>query len=134
MAQTAMVVGLIGRYGWQYLAIIYGTLFILWLMIGIVLNTILPGSSPPLLMEIPPYRLPHPKVLGGKKVWMRIRVFLADAIPYVLLGVLFVNLLHVSGIIDSLSRVFAPFLTGFLGLPSEAIVALLMGFYAKTWP
>lgn len=130
MAQTAMVVGLIGRYGWQYLAIIYGTLFILWLMIGIVLNTILPGSSPPLLMEIPPYRLPHPKVLG-KKVWMRIRVFLADAIPYVLLGVLFVNILHVSGIIDSLSRVFAPFLTGFLGLPSEAIVALLMGFLRK---
>ncbi len=57
--------------------------------------------------------------------------FSADAIPYVLLGVLFVNLLHVSGIIDSLSRVFAPFLTGFLGLPSEAIVALLMGFLRK---
>lgn len=130
MAQTAMVVGLIGRYGWQYLAIIYGTLFVLWLIIGFVLNAMLPGQSPPLLMEIPPYRLPHPKVLG-KKVWMRIRVFLADAIPYVFLGVLFVNVLHVSGIIDALSRVFAPLLTGFLGLPSEAIVALLMGFLRK---
>jgi ferrous iron transport protein B len=130
MAQTAMVVGLIGRYGWQYLAIIYGILFILWLIIGFVLNAMLPGSSPPLLMEIPPYRLPHPKVLG-KKVWMRIRVFLADAIPYVFLGVLFVNILHVSGIIDALSRVFAPLLGGLLGLPSEAIVALLMGFVRK---
>jgi ferrous iron transport protein B len=47
MAQTAMVVGLIGRYGWQYLAIIYGILFILWLIIGFVLNAMLPGSSPP---------------------------------------------------------------------------------------
>ncbi len=130
MAQTAMVVGLIGRYGWQYLAIIYGILFILWLIIGFVLNAMLPGSSPPLLMEIPPYRLPHPKVLG-EKVWMRIRVFLADAIPYVFLGVLFVNILHVSGIIDALSRVFAPLLGGLLGLPSEAIVALLMGFVRK---
>lgn len=130
MAQTAMVVGLIGRYGWQYLAIIYGILFILWLIIGFVLNAMLPGSSPPLLMEIPPYRLPHPKVLG-KKVWIRIRVFLADAIPYVFLGVLFVNILHVSGIIDALSRVFAPLLGGLLGLPSEAIVALLMGFVRK---
>jgi ferrous iron transport protein B len=130
MAQTAMVVGLIGRYGWQYLAIIYGTFFVLWLLIGFALNAVLPGSSPPLLMEIPPYRLPHPRILG-KKVWMRIRVFLADAIPYVLLGVLVVNILHVSGAIDALGRVFAPFLSGFLGLPSEAIVALLMGFLRK---
>ncbi|NLB73118.1 MAG: ferrous iron transporter B [Firmicutes bacterium] len=130
MAQTAMVVGLIGRYGWRYLAIIYGVLFVLWLIIGFVLNAILPGSSPPLLMEIPPYRLPHPEILG-KKVWMRIRVFLADAIPYVCLGVLFVNILHVSGIINALSRIFAPLLSGLLGLPPEAIVALLMGFLRK---
>ena len=130
MAQTAMVVGLVGRYGWQYLAIIYGTLAILWLVIGLVLNAMLPGSSPPLLMEIPPYRLPHPKILA-KKVWMRIRIFLADAIPYVLLGVLFVNLLYVFGIIDVLGRAFAPILSGLLGLPAEAIVALLMGFLRK---
>ncbi len=130
MAQTAMVVGLMGKYGWQYLAMIYGILFILWLIIGFVLNAMLPGSSPPLLMEIPPYRLPHPTILG-KKVWMRIRVFLADAIPYVFLGVLCVNILHVSGIIDVLSQIFAPLLGGFLGLPSEAIVALLMGFLRK---
>ncbi len=130
MAQTAMVVGLVGRYGWHYLAIIYGTLAILWLVIGLVLNAMLPGSSPPLLMEIPPYRLPHPKILA-KKVWMRTRIFLADAIPYVLLGVLFVNILHVFGIIDALGRVFAPILSGLLGLPAEAVVALLMGFLRK---
>jgi len=130
MAQTAVVIALIGRYGWQYLAIIYGVLFALWLITGLVLNAIMPGSSPPLLMEIPPYRLPHPRVLG-KKVWMRIRVFLSDAIPYVLLGVLFVNILHVSGIIDVLGRIFAPILGGILGLPSEAIVALIMGFLRK---
>lgn len=62
---------------------------------------------------------------------MRIRVFLSDAIPYVLLGVLFVNILHVSGIIDVLGRIFAPILGGLLGLPSEAIVALIMGFLRK---
>ncbi|NLS45639.1 MAG: ferrous iron transporter B [Firmicutes bacterium] len=130
MAQTAMMVGLIGRYGWQYLAIIYGTLFFLWLVIGLILNAALPGSSPPLLMEVPPYRLPHPKILA-KKIWMRIRIFLAEAIPYVLLGVLFVNLLHLSGIITLLSRVFAPLFSGLLGLPSEAVIALLAGFLRK---
>jgi len=131
MAQTAMVVGLIGRYGWQYLAVIYGTLFILWLVIGFVLNAMLPGSSPPLLMEIPPYRLPHPGILG-KKVWMRIRIFLADAIPYVFLGVLFVNILHVSGIIDALRpSLRGPSSADFWVCRSEAIIALLMGFLRK---
>ncbi len=130
MSQTAMVVGLIGRYGWQYIAIIYGVLFVMWLTVGLVLNTILPGSSLPLIAEIPPYRFPHPLILG-KKVWMRVRAFLAEAVPYVLLGVLFVNLLYVSGFIDFLGKVFAPFLSGLFGLPPEAIAALLMGFLRK---
>ena len=130
MSQTAMVVGLIGRFGWQYIAIIYGVLFVMWLLVGFVLNTILPGSSMPLVAEIPPYRFPHPAILG-KKVWMRVRAFLAEAVPYVLLGVLFINLLFVSGFIDLLGEIFAPFLSGLFGLPPEAIAALLMGFLRK---
>ena len=62
---------------------------------------------------------------------MRVRAFLAEAVPYVLLGVLFVNLLYVSGFIDLLGKIFAPFLSGFFGLPPEAIAALLMGFLRK---
>ena len=80
--------------------------------------------------EIPPYRFPHPAILG-KKVWMRVRAFLAEAVPYVLLGVLFINLLFVSGFIDLLGEIFAPFLSGLFGLPPEAIAALLMGFLRK---
>ena len=130
MAQSAMIVGLVGRHGGSYLAYIYGTLFVLWLALGLVLNSVLPGQSPPLLIEIPPYRLPYFVGLV-KKVWMRVRVFLADAVPYVLLGVLIVNLLHASGIMDVASRLLAPVLSGLLGLPPDAAVALLMGFLRK---
>ncbi|MGE5585759.1 MAG: ferrous iron transport protein B [Bacillota bacterium] len=130
MAQSAMIVGLVGRHGGVYLAYIYGTLFVLWLTIGLVLNSVLPGQSPPLLIEIPPYRLPYFEGLA-KKVWMRVRIFLADAVPYVLLGVLIVNLAHVSGLMALASRLFAPVVSGLLGLPSDAAVALLMGFLRK---
>ncbi len=130
MAQSAMIVGLVGRHGGSYLAYIYGTLFVLWLALGLVLNSVLPGQSPPLLIEIPPYRLPYFVGLV-KKVWMRVRIFLADAVPYVLLGVLIVNLLHASGLMDLASRLLAPVLSGLLGLPPDAAVALLMGFLRK---
>ncbi|MDI6637720.1 MAG: ferrous iron transporter B [Bacillota bacterium] len=130
MAQSAMIVGLVGRHGGSYLAYIYGTLFVLWLTLGLVLNSVLPGQSPPLLIEIPPYRLPYFVGLV-RKVWMRVRIFLADAVPYVLLGVLIVNLLHASGLMDVASRLLAPVLSGLLGLPPDAAVALLMGFLRK---
>ncbi|MEW6105167.1 MAG: ferrous iron transporter B [Bacillota bacterium] len=130
MAQSAMIVGLVGRHGGPYLAYIYGTLFVLWLALGLVLNSVLPGQSPPLLIEIPPYRLPYFVGLV-RKVWMRVRIFLADAVPYVLLGVLIVNLLHASGLMDLASRLLAPVLSGLLGLPPDAAVALLMGFLRK---
>ncbi|MGE5587590.1 MAG: FeoB small GTPase domain-containing protein, partial [Clostridia bacterium] len=130
MAQSAMIVGLVGRHGGPYLAYIYGTLFVLWLSLGLVLNSILPGQSPPLLIEIPPYRLPYFAGLV-KKIWMRVRIFLADAVPYVLLGVVIVNLLHASGLMDVASRLLAPILSGLLGLPADASVALLMGFLRK---
>lgn len=130
MAQSAMIVGLVGRHGGHYLAYIYGTLFVMWLVIGLVLNSVLPGSSPPLLIEIPPYRLPSLAVLVGK-IQMRMRAFLADAVPYVLLGVLVVNLLHASGLMALASRLVAPVLGGVLGLPADATVALLMGFLRK---
>ncbi|MCR4403153.1 MAG: hypothetical protein NUW12_10350 [Firmicutes bacterium] len=130
MAQSAMIVGLVGRHGGSYLAYIYGTLFVLWLSLGLVLNSALPGQSPPLLIEIPPYRFPYLRGLA-KKIWMRVRIFLADAVPYVLLGVIIVNLLHTSGLMEASTRLLAPVLSGLLGLPPEAAVAVLMGFLRK---
>ena len=54
-----------------------------------------------------------------------------SAIPYVLLGVLIVNILYALGIIDFLAGVFAPFLKHIWGLPSSSISALLIGFLRK---
>jgi len=57
-ALQAMIFGLVGERGGQYVAIVYGTLFIVWIILGIILNHAVKGFSPELLIEIPPYRLP----------------------------------------------------------------------------
>ena len=130
MAQIAMVVGLVGNYGANALALVFGTLFIVWVILGLLLNRILKGESPEIFVEIPPYRFPYfPALL--KKLWMRILWFLKEAVPFVLLGVLFVNILYALHIIEFIGKLAAPVVTGILGLPREAIGALVVGFLRK---
>lgn len=130
MAQIAMIVGLVGQRGGRYVAIVFSILFALLVIKGLFLNKILKGISPEILVEIPPYRVPQITAVI-KKLWMRIFSFLKEALPFVLVGVLFVNMLYTLKIIDSLAIVFAPILTGLWGLPKEAISALLIGFLRK---
>jgi ferrous iron transport protein B len=130
MAQIAVIAGLIGRHGAKGMGIVFGTLFLVWVMVGFLLNKLLKGESPEIFVEIPPYRLPYPKALF-KKLWIRIRGFIKEAIPFVLLGVLFVNLLYTLSVIKFLGKIAAPVVTGILGLPSEAVGALIVGFVRK---
>ena len=130
MAQIAMVTGLLGQYGAAGFLPVFGTLFGLWLVLGLVMKRFTKGETPEILVDIPPYRMPYWKSLL-KKLWMRIRWFVREAVPYVLLGVLVVNLLYSLGVIELLGRVFAPIMTKLLGLPPEAVGALLVGFLRK---
>lgn len=129
-AQTAMIFGLVGRYGLGGLGTVFFTLFLVWLGLGILLNQVIKGESPEIFMEIPHYRVPYWAGLL-KKLWMRVRRFLTEAVPFVLLGVLLVNTLYISGVIGFLGRVTAPVVTGLLGLPQEAVGALIIGFLRK---
>ncbi|MBN2477658.1 ferrous iron transporter B [Candidatus Micrarchaeota archaeon] len=130
MAQTAMVFGLLGKYGIEGLGILYLTLFAVWAVLGLILNKTMKGTTPETFMEIPPYRVPYFKGLM-KKLGMRIHSFLREAVPFVLLGVLIINILYVTGIIHFLGETASPLVVGMLGLPEEAVGALVMGFLRK---
>ncbi|TRZ48461.1 ferrous iron transporter B, partial [bacterium] len=130
MAQIAMIVGLVGQRGGKYVAIVFGTLFFLLIIKGLILNKVLKGASPEILVEIPPYRIPQATAVI-KKLWMRLSGFLKEALPFVLLGVFFVNILYMLKIIDFLAYIFAPILIKLWGLPQEAIGALIVGFLRK---
>jgi len=129
-ALQAMVVGLVGEHGVGYLAIIYGTLLAVWVLLGVIFNKTVKGQSPEIFLEIPPYRIPYMRSLA-KKIWIRIKWFLKEAIPFVLLGVLIVNLLYTFGVIQFVGKITAPVVTRVLGLPQEAVGALIVGFLRK---
>ncbi|MFH1259441.1 MAG: ferrous iron transporter B [Elusimicrobiota bacterium] len=130
MAQIAMIVGLVGQRGGKYVLIVFLTLFILLVAKGLILNKVLKGASPEILLEIPPYRMPQITAVI-KKLWMRLVSFLREALPLVLLGVLLVNIFYALKIIDFLADTFAPILTGLWGLPKEVISVLIIGLLRK---
>jgi len=130
MAQTAVIIGLLGPHGIKYIAMVYGTLVTIYILAGYILNKIMKGESPEIFLEIPPYKIPHTGTLL-KKTWTRIRGFLLEAIPFVFLGILLVNLLYVAGIMKILASILAPIFSGILGLPKEAAATLIIGFLRK---
>jgi len=129
-ALQAMIFGLVGAQGGQYVAIVYGTLFVVWIILGIILNRLVRGFSPELLIEIPPYRLPPWRTVL-QKLWMRTYGFLSEAIPIILGAVVVINILYFFGAFDAIANFTAPVVTGLLGLPKEAVTALAIGFLRK---
>jgi ferrous iron transport protein B len=129
-ALQAMIIGLVGQQGVGYVAMVYGSLFISWVIIGLILNRAVKGFNPELLVEIPPYRLPPWRVIG-QKLWLRVSGFLREALPIVLGTVLVVNILYTLGVFNAIADITAPVLTGLWGLPKETITALAVGFLRK---
>jgi ferrous iron transport protein B len=130
MAKNAMVFGILGPYGTGYIVLVFATLFIVFISSGLILNRLMKGDSPEICLEIPPYRKPDTLTVV-KKTGMRIRWFLCEAIPFLFLGVLLINLLYAAGFVEWLGGIFAPVVQGWFGLPKEATTALLIGFLRK---
>jgi ferrous iron transport protein B len=125
-----VIVGLVGERGGEYLMVVYGTLAVLWLGMGLLLNRFVKGESPEILLEIPSYHLPPISPLA-KKLWVRMSAFLKDAVPFMLLGIILMNVFFATGLVDLASKVFSPVLTRMMGLPETVVVALMMGFLRK---
>jgi ferrous iron transport protein B len=129
-ALQAMIIGLVGGRGIQYVLMVYGTLFIVWIILGLILNRTVKGFSPELLIEIPPYRLPPWRTLL-QKLWMRTYGFLGEAMPIILGAVAAINILYYFGVFNAIANFTAPVVTGLLGLPKEAVTAIAIGFLRK---
>ncbi|MFA4948315.1 MAG: ferrous iron transport protein B [Candidatus Krumholzibacteriia bacterium] len=129
-ALQAMIVGLAGARGLWVVALVYGILFVVWIVIGVILRIATRGFLPELLIEIPPYRVPSPGALASK-MWMRVGGFLREALPIVLAAILVVNVLYELNVFHYIADAGAGVVSTLWGLPKEAIVPLLLGILRK---
>jgi ferrous iron transport protein B len=129
-ALQAMIFGLVGARGLQYVILVYAVLFLVWIILGIILRFAARGFTPELLIEIPPYRVPQWRAFA-QKLWMRTYGFLAEALPIILGAVLAINVLYMLGVFNAIANFTAPVVTGVWGLPKEAVTAIVIGFLRK---
>jgi len=129
-ARLSVIFGLVAFYLgplWA-LGIYIFNIFVIALT-GRILTLILPDDSPGLILEIPVYRVPTIKAVINK-VWFRVREFIVEAWPLLIIGSMFLALLNYFNISQFLNIVVRPF-TWVLGLPAETGVPLMFGILRK---
>jgi len=129
-AQLGVITLLLGRIGVQYAVAYIAVIGTCLVLLGTVLHRFLPGESSPLLIDIPPMRLPR---LGNvlRKTFFRVASFMKEAYPWFLVGSFLVALMQVTGALVAWQNALSPLTTGWLQLPREASNAFVMGMVRR---
>jgi len=130
-AVMTVVMGLVGRYlGLGWVVILFAINFSVILLVGKILNKIMPGSCTELIMEMHEYRLPNYNVIF-KQTWLRSKEFIFKALPIIIgLGVL-LEILFMFNILEPINAILSPITVFWLGLPAVTGLFLIYGILRK---
>ena len=125
-AQIAVIAALLAGAGVKAM-IIYGVVIVtVLLVLGKLLNVVLKGESSPLLLDLPPMRLPRiDNVL--RKTFFRTYQFMKEASGWFFIGALSVGVAQLTGFLGMLERALVPVVTNWMQLPAGAATAFIMG-------
>jgi ferrous iron transport protein B len=129
-AQIAVIAALLAGAGFgpmlAYTVVIVGVL----IAIGTILNKVLRGESEPLLLDLPPMRIPQAKNVIRKTLF-RTYHFMKEASGWFFVGALAVGIAQITGALHVLEQLLIPLTTQWLKLPPEAATAFIMGIVRR---
>ncbi len=130
-ARTVIIAGIVGSFvGLGAAFSVYGIVFVLILITGLVLSRVTPGERFGMIMEMVPLRRPDSKLVM-KKAWARLSEFLFIAMPLLLVGSVVLGLLEFFGIMAIFEGIVEPYTMALLGLPGYSATALVFGILRK---
>jgi ferrous iron transport protein B len=130
-AQLGVIQGLLTNIGGFLPWLIWGgTLFLVFVLTGLVLNKLVPGECGHFVSDIPPIRLPILKNLMQKTI-QRTKVFMNEAIPAFFIAALVVSVLQVTGILKNIINWAEPILADVLLLPKEVTLSFILGMIRR---
>jgi ferrous iron transport protein B len=125
-----VIFGLVAFYlGPLWALLIYVINILVIAFSGRILTGMMPESSPGLILEVPPYRIPKLPVLM-KKTWLRLREFVIVAWPLLIAGSLLLSIGEFFHWDRVLNAGLSP-LTSLLGLPAAVGTTLIFGVLRK---
>lgn len=129
-AQLGVMLGLLA--GHPYAMLVWaGVVSGVFLLAGLLAARLMPGQGPSFYMELPPLRLPR---LGnvGVKTYTRIVWYFREVLPLFVLASILIWAGRATGLFDLAVRGLKP-VVHLLGLPDEAAVAFLFGFFRRDY-
>jgi len=130
VSQTGAFIALLSEHSIAAVFLLFGFSAMIMVVVGLLMDRLTPGTTPFTLLEVPELLLPRPGILA-KKIAMRVRHYILDgAIPMVV-AVGFAALLFESRVLEGAGRLLAPLVSGWLNLPDEALVPLILGIVRR---
>ena len=129
-AQLGIITGMLANLGLKFLLVYVLVIFTVLAVAGTLLNSLLPGKSSDLLIDLPPLRIPRAENVL-KKTAVKSYGFLLEAAPLFILGALIISLLQLSGALLILQDIIAPLTVSWLELPKEASTVFIMGIIRR---
>lgn len=129
-SQTGAFIALLGDRSIPALILVYMMSILILLCVGVIMNKVIPGKGQPMLLEVPNLLLPD-KNAFKKKLKIRMKHFLLDAEGPMFIGILIAAIVAETGILNEFSNIIGPLVEGWLGLPKEASLSLLLGIIRR---
>lgn len=129
-AQLGVIMGIAAALSPELMSIYAACIFLIFIILGILLERLLPGKSSDLLIDIPPIRIPQLKNIL-RKTASKSKMFLSEAGPLFFLGAVIITILQYTEILPLISDAFSPVTVHLLQLPKEVTNIFIMGIIRR---
>lgn len=130
ISQTGALLSLTGSYSFWMLIGTVLTAFIIFVISGLVSSKIFKGEVDPLVIEVPNLLIPEKKAYWTK-LKVRIKEFLLEAEGPMLIAIVIAAIFKETGMLDGFARLLEPIMSGWLGMPKEAVIVLILGIVRR---
>jgi ferrous iron transport protein B len=129
-AQLGIVMGMLAGISLGAVMIWGGVVMLVLATVGWLAARLVSGERTPLLVELPPLRLPQVSNVLLKTL-ARLEWYIKEVVPLFLAGTALMFILSKTGLLQWLEKAGEPLVTGWLGLPAQTSAAFLMGFLRR---
>ncbi|NLJ88371.1 MAG: ferrous iron transporter B [Epulopiscium sp.] len=130
ISQTGALISLFAGFSPLLLILMILLSFVIMVTVSSILGRVLKGTVDPMVIEIPNLLLPNAKAYG-KKLMIRMQHFLLEAEVPMLISIIIAALLKETGLLANIAVYLEPIVSGWLGLPKDAVIALILGIVRR---
>ncbi|WP_408954691.1 FeoB small GTPase domain-containing protein [Natroniella sp. ANB-PHB2] len=130
IAQTGAFISLLAEESLIVMVALFMVSGLVLIGSGFILNYFLEGERPETVVEVPELLWPKWNILG-KKILIRLKSYVFSGAVTMFYAIALAAVLYEVGILEVIGRMMSPVITGWLRLPEEAAVPLVLGIVRR---